>query len=271
MKRLLFIVSLLFAVSFVPKLIAAPIPLDLSIIASNSFSTGDSFAGDGDVNHSSIMSLLQGGILSQTSVNDTLVTGANPLAGQLTDINDGVAIDATLTAGASGFAEGYFFDFNFALQNNSLTTSYSLSFLLLFNNLTSASGEDAFADSKILLFDADNSEFFFSDLTTDTLFGDQNNGALTNTFGVTQTDNGSFSFNILLGAGAVNNFKGELHLVGQEFSGQGAFGMNSFASLSLAAARPLDTPPPQIPLPASGWLFALGLFFVAQRQLRKLP
>lgn len=270
MKRLLFIVSLLFAVSFVPKLIAAPIPLDLSIIASNSFAN-DSFAGDGDVNHSSIMSLLQGGILSQTSVNDTLVSGANPLAGQLTDINDGVAIDATLTAGASGFAEGYFFDFNFALQNNSLTTAYLLSFVLLFDNLTSAAGDDAYADAKILLFDADNDEFFFSDLTTDTLLGDQNNGVLTNTFGVTQTDNGSYAFNVLLAAGAVSNFRGELQLVGQEFSGQGNFAINSFASLSLSAARPLDTPPPQIPLPASGWLFALGLFFVAQRQLRKLP
>ena len=143
--------------------------------------------------------------------------------------------------------------------------------MLLFDNLTSASGGDAFADSKILLFDADNSELFFSDLITDTWFGDQNNGALTNTFGVTQTDSGSFAFDILLSAGAVDNFKGEVHLVGGEFSGQGAFGINSSASLSLVAARPQDTPPPQIPLPASGWLFGLGLFFVVQRQLRKLP
>ncbi|MBU2114458.1 MAG: hypothetical protein KKE94_11900 [Gammaproteobacteria bacterium] len=270
MRQCHLFVAVLFALVLTAPARAELIPVDLSIIASNSFGD-DSVAGNGDVNHNSIMSILQGGILSQSSVNDTNVTGTNPLAGQLTDINDGIAIDAELSAGASGFAEGYFFDFNFALQNNSLTTAYLLSFVLLFGNLTSASGGDAFADSKILLFDADNIEFFFSDLITDTWFGDQNNGAPTNTFGVTQTDSGSFAFNILLGAGAVNNFRGEVQLVGQEFSGQGAFGINSFASLSLAAARPLDTPPPQIPLPASGWLFALGLFFVVQRQLRKLP
>ena len=270
MRQCHLFVAVLFALVLTAPARAELIPVDLSIIASNSFGD-DSVAGNGDVNHNSIMSILQGGILSQSSVNDTNVTGTNPLAGLLTDINDGIAIDAELSAGASGFAEGYFFDFNFALQNNSLTTTYLLSFVLLFDNLTSASGGDTFADSKILLFDADNSELFFSDLITDTWFGDQNNGALTNTFGVTQTDSGSFAFDILLSAGAVDNFKGELHLVGGEFSGQGAFGINSSASLSLVAARPQDTPPPQIPLPASGWLFALGLFFVVQRQLRKLP
>ena len=270
MNKLVCVLCIFIAASVVPKLNAAPIPIDVSIVASNSFDN-NSYSGSGGVSHMSIMSILLGGVLTQSTVDDTMVTGTNPLVGQLTEINDGIAIDTDVIAGATGFAEGYFFDFNFALQNNSLTTDYLLSFVLLYENLTYASGEDAFADSKILLFDADNVEFFFSDLTTDTVFGDQNNGVGTNTFGFTQTDNGSFAFNVLLSAGAVSNIRGELQLVGQEFSGLGSFGSNSFANLSLSAVRPLDTPPPQIPLPASGWLFALGLFFVAPRQVRKLP
>ena len=268
MKRLLFVVSLLLTASYAPKLIAAPIPIDLSINASASFAV-DSNPGIGDITHNSIMSIILGGVVSQTTVNDIAVSGSNPLAGQLTDINDGIAID-TNVAGGDAFAGGYFFDFNFALQNNSLTTAYLLSFVLSFDNLTSASGADAYAESKILLFDAGNTEFFFSDLTTDTLFGDQKNGLSAGTFGITQTDNGSFAFDILLAAGVTSNFRGELQLEGMA-GWPGGFGIDSFANVSLSAARPLDTPPPQIPLPASSWLFALGLVLIAQRQLRKLP
>ncbi|MCF4008887.1 hypothetical protein [Rheinheimera sp. UJ63] len=270
MNRLLFILSLFVSVCFIPKLTAAPIPLDLSVTASNSFAS-DSIPGFGAVNHNSTLSILLGGVLSQSTVIDTAVTGGNPLTGQLTTLDDGIAINTNLLAGADSLAEGYFFDFNFALQNNSLTNAYLLSFVLLFDNLTSASGLDAFAESKILLFDDSNNEFFFSDLATDTLFGDQKNGTFTGTSGVTQSDNGSFGFDILLGAGAASSFRGELQLVGQEFINSGSFAANSFANVSLSAVRSLNTPPQQVPLPATGWLFLLGLFFLAQRQLRKLP
>lgn len=268
MNRFCFVVSLFFALIFAPKLIATPIPLDLSILASASFAD-DSFAAVGDVNHSATMSATQGGAISQSTVNDLAVAGANPLGGVLSDINDGIAIDAQVSGGASGIAAGYYFDFDFALQNNSLTTAYLLSFVLDFDNFTSASGTDTYADAKILLFDAGDNEFFFSDLTTDTFFGDQKNGEALNTFGVTQMDSGLFSFDIILSAGALNSFSGQLLLEGGDFSQSGDFAMNSFASLTLSAARSLDTPPPQIPLPATGWLFALGLLLVGQRQLRK--
>ncbi|MBZ9612374.1 hypothetical protein [Rheinheimera maricola] len=270
MRQCRLFIAVLFALILTTPALAALIPVDLSISASTSFAD-ESVSGGLDVSHNATMSIVQGGITTQSTVNDTAVTGFNPLAGLLSDINDGISIGSLVSGRGLGAAPGYYFDFDFLLQNNSLTTVYFLSFVLQFDNLTSASGDDTFADSKILLFDADDTEFFFSDLTTDTLFGDEKNGAPTNTFGVTQIDAGSFAFDIVLGAGAMNSFRGELQLIGEEFNGQGSFGMDSFASLSLAAARPLDTPPPQIPLPASGWLFALGLFLVTQRQLRKLP
>lgn len=268
MNRSYYILALVCALIFAPKLIATPIPLDLSITASASFAD-DSLAGLDDFYHNATMSAIQGGLVSQATVNDTLVSGANPLGGLLSDINDGVAIESQAGGGALGIVGGYFFDFNFGLQNTSLTTAYLLSFVLQFDNLTSASGDDAFADSKILLFDADLNEFFFSDLTTDTLFGDQKNGDDPATFGVTQTDSGLFNFNIILNAGALSSFTGQLRLEGGEFSQAGDFAISSFASITLAGVRSLDTPPPQIPLPATGWLFVLGLFFVGQRQLRK--
>ena len=242
---------------------AALIPADISVVANVSFDT-TSFSQSGDVVQTGSFSATQGGVTTQSSVADVLVTGANPLGGALSETNDGIAVAAEVVGGAGGIAAGFYFDFDFLLSNNSVSTAYMLSFLLSYDNQTSASGDDAYADSLINLFDASNIEFFFSDLTTDTVFGDEKNGVALGTFGVTQLDSGLFSFDITLTPGAATNFRGQLLIEGGEFAQNGNFAADASAGLILSAVRPLDTPPNTVPLPASAALLLLGLIMLVR-------
>jgi hypothetical protein len=253
--------SLLLVLSLSSVSRAALIPADIAVEANVSFDT-NSFSQQGNVSQSGSFALIQGGSTTQSSVADVLVTGANPLGGLLSETNDGISIVAEVLGEASSNADGFYFDFDFLLSNSSLDTAYMLSFLFSYDNQTSASGDDAFADSLINLFDASNVEFFFSDLTTDTLFGDEKNGAVPGTFGVTQLDNGMFSFDIVLAPGSGSNFRGQILLEGAELAQAGAFLINASADLILSAVRPLDTPPNTVPLPATVLLMLLGLVLI---------
>ena len=259
--------SLLLVLSLSSVSRAAIIPADISVEANVSFDT-NSISQQGNVSQSGSFALIQGGSTTQSSVTDVLVSGANPLGGMLSETNDGIGIAAEVLGEADSNAGGFYFDFDFLLSNSSLDTAYMLSFLFSYDNQTSASGDDAFANSLINLFDASNVEFFFSDLTTDTLFGDEKNGDVPGTSGVTQLDNGMFSIDFILAPTSGTNFRGQMLLEGGEFAQAGSFAMNASAELILSAVRPLDTPPNTVPLPATAVLMLLGLALIRSHSRR---
>ncbi len=139
------------------------------------------------------------------------VTGSNPLAGNLTDNGDGWSIHAAI-GGSFNQVEAEnpndYYDLLFDLVNSSATDSFLVTITLAINNHVDSSGGDAFAESEIEFFTGSNQSLFFSDLLSDTLFGNKSNGTNLSDFGGPLNDSGLFSYNVTLNPGdSLNDFR----------------------------------------------------------------
>lgn len=218
----------------------------------------------GPATQNATMSRVIGGTLTEVQVIDIAPLGPNPLGGVLTDIGDGVGNTADVNASSFGLIEAFIFDFTFSLTNTSLTDSFLTSFIIDFSNTVQAFGFDSYVDSEIALFDSLDNEFFASDISSDTLFGDQKNGVDLPTSGAQINDVGLFSFDIALAAGQSTSFSGFMKIEGEDF-GDGSFNALSSAFISVADVQnttpPGPGPNPQpnpIPEPTSVLLFLTG-------------
>src|SRR3569833_3154405 len=72
--------------------LAVPIDPNISISGSASFDTTNSGAPTGDATQGGTLTSIIGGATTTTTISGTTVTGANPLAGSVTDIGDGFGI-----------------------------------------------------------------------------------------------------------------------------------------------------------------------------------
>ena len=112
---------------------------------------------------------------------------------------------------------------------------------------------------------------FFSDLTSDTVFGDQKNGTALATSGATLTDSGTFLFDITLAAGASDSFSAVLKMDGGAFDNSSLFNASTFAFISVIGADNLTAvqPPLPVPEPSTLMLFLGGLAFWQVNQLKR--
>ncbi len=251
---------------------AAPLPVDLKIFTSLSTdpNAGDHLSFDetnsnpatGNATHTGSLVQTIGGASTTTTINDTTITsGSNPLSGTLTDIGDGWAIHSNINGSFSDIAgtatnDANIYDLFFSLQNLSATDSITVTISLDFDNHVNASGSDAFSASEIQLFDGNGIELFFSDLLSDTIFGNQSNGVDTGTFGGALNDSGLYQHVLTLNPGDLLDFH-IYHLIEG-----GAFVAGSSYSASLDAVVSFDaairTNPPN-PIPEPGILALIGI------------
>lgn len=213
-----------------------------------------------------------GGTSTTTTIAGTTAMGTNPLLGNLSDIGDGFSSNFNMFGGVDGSSGELFSDFSFSLTNNSATDQYRVSFELDFLNFADADGVDAFADSQFSLRNG-GTEIFFTDLTSDALFGDHENSASERgTFGATLNDSGIRVFDFLLNPLASINLSAIAELQGGVFDGASSFNGQLETFLTVAGVENLTSPPEPpaaVPVPGAVWLFGtalLGLFGFKRRR-----
>ncbi|ARD43170.1 PEP-CTERM sorting domain-containing protein [Colwellia sp. PAMC 21821] len=269
MRKIIRICSILCALVFItPTATASLITSDLNITGNVEFDTVNSTFTTGNATQNADMSLVIGGGTSLTTIANITPTGVNPLGGTLTDYGDGVGVSAiaSTTAGVTSEVPDFIFDIGFSLSNSSATDSYQIFFELAFSNFSDADGSDAFVDAEINLFNSLLDELFFSDLTSDTAFGDQKNGTALTSSGATLSDSGTFLFDITLLAGASNSFSALLKMDGGAFDNTSIFNARTSAFISVVSADNLtNTPQPPSPVPEPSTFI---LFFIAMLLLQ---
>jgi hypothetical protein len=237
---------------------AVIIPVDLQISGQVEFSVADSAATSGNATQSATMLITDAGASTTTTIANTTPTGSNPLGDvnpgnfTFTDFGDGLGVDADVNGGANSEVENFIFDFAFALNNTSAVDTYQIFFELVFDNNVDAQGSSTYIDSEIGIIDSALNEIVASDLTSDTLNGDQNNGNGLGTFGAALSDTGTFAFDFTLIAGASDTFSGLLKMDGGDFDNNGTYDAQSSAFVRILRAENLTVQPPPTGVPEPG-------------------
>lgn len=247
---------------------AIPFTSDISIMGETDFDEGFALGTT-----SGTFDLTSGTSTTTSTYSGATVTGADPLAGSLTDIGDGFGFDGIARVTDDEFKIG--FDTSLDVSNNSATDSYEVVFGLDFDNMVNADGSDAFADSELTL-DIDFIEAFFSDLLSDTMFGDEVGGDPTDpaTFGASLMDSAiGRLFTLTLNPGDTIDMLLSWTLKGEDFDG-GLAEADLSAFLYVDSVSNITSPPPPPPpsgVPEAGtlFLFSAGLIgLLAQRRRR---
>lgn len=240
---------------------AASITPNLTISGQVAFDTGFAYA-DGSLNQSGDFSKTVGGIITSSSFAGTTVSGLNPLAGTLTDLGDGFGMSAATSASfGSEFALG--FDIGIALANNS-ADDYRITLKIDYSNTMDAGGPDAYVDSEFTVNDA-GGEVFFSDLISDTYYGDTFNGIDNNTFGAHLSDIGVATFDIYLNAYSTTNITSAWTMEGGVYGDPGYATLDFSAFISVDEVKNLSA----VPVPAALYLFGTGLSGLAAIRMRR--
>jgi len=251
---------------------ATPFTSDIIITGSTDFAEGFALGTT-----SGAFDLTSGTSTTISTYSGANVTGADPLAGSLTDIRDGFGFNGTASATDDDFGIG--FDSSLGVINNSVTDSYDVVFGLNFSNSVNADGDDAYAFSELIL-DIDLAEAFFSHLESDTLplldggFGDFKNGISLGTFGTDLLDTATgLLFTLTLNPGDTIDMLLSWTLEGGDFAG-GLAEADLSAFLYVDSVSNITSPPPPPPpsgVPEAGtlFLFSVGLLgLLAQRRRR---
>lgn len=191
-----------------------------------------------------------GATTTATYAGDT--ASANPLSGPLTDIYDGSGFTGTASATNAEFAIG--FDTEISALNNTSSTQ-TVVFRLDFSNRVNADGSDAFADSELTLND-DNGEIFFSDLKSDTSFGDAVGGISTGQSGDVLDESGVLFFSYILNSSETVNLFMNWTLEGGDFAG-------GLAEADLSANLTV------VPLPGSLLFMLSGMLLLPLQRLMR--
>jgi len=231
---------------------AVIIPADIQITGQVTFADGSngSEPAEGNAVQTATMESIIGGVFSTSTVDNTTVTGSNSRGGQLTDLLDGIGLDASLSSTDIGSSDAFVFDYNFEIFNRSQTDDYIVSFAIEYDTRVNT-GINAFVDNKLVL--ENPTEFFFSDLTSDTGFGG----------GDVKFDAGIFRFDIAVNAGEKKYFTGEIKLDGMSLSSGSSMSALNDSFISVTAAQRTSNPPrppTDVSEPSSVLLLLSGLF-----------
>ena len=244
---------------------ALPFSSDLSISGSVNYDTSYASGNlSGAGSQAGSLSVIQGGVNSSSTFSDVSVTGSNPLSATLSDIGDGLGFTGRASAsGANGTSTfGLGIDLGLNLTNSSATDSYVVMFNVNFNHSVDASGADAFAHSNFYVRDkAGSGDVFYTDLFTDTVYGNQVGGVDTGGVGGMLSESGLASFMLTLLPGQSIVFDPGQYELSWTLSG-GAYSQDGMASafleafVSIASVERLGGPNP-VPVPAT-WLLMLA-------------
>ncbi len=266
--------SLAHAVAFNPNVV---------ITGSTDFDESFSLGASGD------FKIVSGGVATTSTYDAASAVapiGGNPLAGTLTDIGDGFGFTGTASATATlddigdpndPFDDVYIeelftigFDTAINVINNT-SVMQTVVFRLSFSNMVNADDTadfdntgitDAYAHSNFFLFDDISiGDIFFSDLSSDTLNGDENGGNLIDpaTYGATLTESGDVLFSYMINpSDEVNLFMSWTLEGGDYVGGLAEADLNAFLSVDRV-----------VPLPGSLWLMLSGMLVLLQRAVRR--
>jgi hypothetical protein len=232
---------------------------DISISGSTAFDDGFSFGStSGD------FSVVSGGSTTTSTYAGSTATGDNPLAGTLTDLNDGFGFTGMASATDDEFAIG--FDTTVNVQNNSLSDVYEVIFSFDYSNWVNSSGDDAFADSELTL-DANGIEIAFSDLLSDSFYGNEVAGIATGDSGGALSDSNELFFNFILNPSDILDLDMIWTLEGGDFAtGLAEADLSAFLSVVSVQAQGVPVP---APLPGTFLLVGLGLVLLpVQRRMQ---
>ena len=232
---------------------AASIDPALAITGSVEFDTASVIFLPGTT-HSSTMSAVSGGATTNSTVNGSTVAGSNPLNGTLTMINDGFGVT---TAATSVFATitgnrqyELPFDINVTVDNNSLTDTFEVVFRSAIRQAVAASGADSFAEAEFNLGKAaDQNDLFFSEIISDTFFGDEVDGVDQGTAGAPQSADKQQSLTFNVSPGQSLSLRVAFDVTGGALVDPGSTSVDATTLLSLERVTNLTQPTP-VPLPA---------------------
>ncbi len=238
---------------------AVPFTPDISITGSTDFDGGFLFAETtpGTLVNGSFH-VIEAGAITDVLYDEFGVLGPNPLPGTLTDIGDGFGFAGRAQADFdSSFGIGI--DTALSLGNSSATDTYEVIFELAFSNHVIAEGGGAYSDSELTV-DIGLLEVFFSDLISDSFYGNEQGGIFTGGFGG-PLDESSLGFLLP----TITLTPGDSETLDLSWTAMGGTFPDLFAEvdlstfLSVASVTNVTRPTNDIPEPGTFFLLGAGL------------
>ena len=254
---------------------AAPIDPDITITGDVTLDIGYTGAFD-NASLSGTITRTVGGTITTTNYSDPgtgVVVGTNPIGGDLTDTGDGFGATGVARATASAASDGEFqvgIDIVMSITNNSALDVFQVTILTTFANSVDASGADAYTDSEFTLdrrlstVPPPGTEEFFTDLVTDTVFGNTVGGNPVPGLGGPLSENGTDTLVLTLNPGETYIIEGDWTMAG------GAFFDSAGSAASLENFSVMVTIQDVIPEPATLSLLALGIGAMGIGRRRRL-
>jgi len=253
---------------------ASVISSDLAITAHANISANTSAIADathaaasppasGNAAQNAVVTWISGGMSASASVDSSLaIRGPLPLGGPLLKLGDGVGITSTMNGyddGQPATSDGLFGDYSLTLSNHSASHAYQVSLQIDYANSVQASGPAAPPDGAfnigLITLNRGDTALFFTNLTSDTAFGDKHDVLFTGTSGQNQSDSGVRTVDLTLRPGDTIQLQGQHDLRGGASRTGASYrgGLKAFISLAAvsdlsggvsatpAASKPADT------------------------------
>lgn len=254
---------------------AAPITTDVLVDVDLSFGL-DSFAVEGQGTQGGMLEIVTGGAAQTIEISDMSATPSDAIGDSFTDTNDqallfGAVSGAFDEEGQESFlADGFYLDFSVDMSNTSIADSYEIVLGFMYMQMISAeeTSFDNFADSEIDIFDSNGNTLWFSNLESDSMFGNFGDDAELPGAGGELFEEGSFELTFLLSPGENDFINGQLVLSGGAFAPDGI--VENFTALQFSVLE-VNNVTSNLPVPEPGMLFimASGLGLIASRQFRR--
>lgn len=252
---------------------ATLIPLELDITASidlDTHPTNGSYLEPVAATHNDIISIGT----NTAFINDLVVTGDSTNVISLTDTNQTLDFNTLImsTNVPSFETSTIAYDFDVQINNTHATDDFTIDLSFDYYHIVH-SFNDAYSRSNISLFDTDG-EFFFSDIMSDSFYGNEFNGIPdpSGLMGGPVSDSGIFDFSYTLSAGESVSFGGFIEAFFGFSLNSGDVHQNSIASLSINSIQQtrVGQPPIDVPEPNSLILFLTVLLLCVRTQSKRI-